>query len=128
MDHHQLLAYCTGRPGAQQARTTHGHDEVLVGGEAFAVFGPEAGTVTLKCGSDADGAQWWRDAYPDDVLIAPYIGQYGWNTFSLSADIDDAEFYRAVDTSYADVVQRGQDADGSAAGTPPPPVSGEATS
>ena len=123
MDHHLLLAYCTGRPGAEQGETQHGHDEVRVGGEAFAVFGPEIGTVNLKCGRDADEAQWWRDAYPDDVLIAPYIGQYGWNTFSLSAEIDDAEFYRAVDVSYADVVQREAAVD-KATGE----VSGEATS
>jgi len=123
MDHHLLLAYCTGRPQAEQSETSHGHDEVTVGGQAFAVFGPEIGTVTLKCGRDADEAQWWRDAYPDDVLIAPYIGQYGWNTFSLSAEIDDAEFYRAVDVSYADVVERERTAD--SAGTA---VSGEATS
>ncbi|WP_111765847.1 MmcQ/YjbR family DNA-binding protein [Nakamurella deserti] len=120
MDHHLLLAYCTGRPGAEQAETSAGHDEVTVGGQAFAVFGPEVGTVTLKCGRDADEAQWWRDAYPDDVLIAPYVGQYGWNTFALSADIDDAEFHRAVDVSYADVVERQRDAGTS--------VSGEATS
>lgn len=107
MDHHLLLAYCLGRPGAEKATTKVGHhDEVQVNGEAFAVFGPEMGTVTLKCGRDGEESQWWRDAYPDDVLIAPYLGQYGWNTFTLSADIDDSEFYRAVDVSYTDVLQR----------------------
>lgn len=122
MDHHLLLDYCLGRQGAEPAKTEHGHDEVRVAGAAFAVFGPEIGTVTLKCGRDADEAQWWRDAYPDDVLIAPYLGQYGWNTFDLSAELDDAEFYRAVDVSYADVVQR------EAAAEPADGVSGEATS
>ena len=96
MDHRPLLDYCLSLPGAEAAKTEPGHhDEVLVGGQAFAVFGPEVGTVTLKCGRDADEASWWRDAYPDKVLIAPYVGQYGWNTFTL-ADIDDAEFRRAV--------------------------------
>lgn len=120
MDHHLLLDYCLGRPGAEKASTQRGHhDEVLVNGNAFAVFGPEIGTVTLKCGRDGDESQWWRDAYPDDVLIAPYIGQYGWNTFSLSAEIDDDEFYRAVDVSYSDVLQREAAADA---------ATGEATS
>lgn len=127
MDHHRLLEYCVGLPGAQRATTAHRHDEVLVGGEAFAVFGPESGTVTLKGGSDAESAQWWRDAYPDDVLIAPYIGHFGWNTFDLSADLDDAEFRRAVDVSYADVVQRGAAAAGASPDEAPTGVTGEAT-
>jgi predicted DNA-binding protein (MmcQ/YjbR family) len=126
MDHHRLLDYCLSQPGAEAGRTASGHhDEVRVGGEVFAVFGPEAGTVTLKCGRDADEAAWWRTAYPDDVLIAPYIGHYGWNTFDLSADIPDAEFHRAVDTSYEDVVQR-EAAGGDGAGDAT--VTGEATS
>lgn len=107
MQRHALLEYCLTKPDAVEGHTPKGHRlEVTVGGQAFAIFGPEIGAVTLKCGQNSEESAVWRETFLTDVLVAPYIGEFGWNTFSLHGDVDDDSFRRAVDLSYADVVSR----------------------
>lgn len=109
MHRETLLDYCLAKPDATRDETPRGHHaEVKVRQQTFAIFGPEVGTVSLKCGQDGEESQVWRDTYPDDVMIMPYLGHYGWNTFSLNGDIEDEDFYRAVDGSYDDVIARDQ--------------------
>ena len=77
-----------------------------MGDQPFALFGPESGTLSLKCGQDGEEAEAWRKEYPDDIIIMPYLGHYGWNTFTIHGDIDETDFFRAIDTSYQDVKER----------------------
>ena len=107
MQRQDLVAYCLAKPDATEHRTNTGNDvEIKVAGQAFAIFGPEHGTVTLKCGQDGEESAVWRETYPSDVIIAPYLGRYGWNTFSVHGGISESEFFRAVDVSYQDVLER----------------------
>src|SRR4051794_1137486 len=74
MHEDSLLEYCLAKPGATRDETPKGHHaEVKVEDQAFAIFGREVGTVSLKCGRDGEESQVWRDTYPDDVIIAPYL-------------------------------------------------------
>ena len=101
-----LLAHCLDRPGAWPDEPWEGDTVVKVADKIFAFLGTGGGSVGVKCGRDAEQAREWRDRYPDDAAVMPYIGRYGWNTLAVGGAIPDDEIRDAVDTSYADVVGR----------------------
>ena len=109
MSRKKLFDYCLAKPGAWVDEPWEGDQVIKVGDKIFAFFGsPDGSTVGLKCAKTKDDpeAREWRDQYPDDVAVTPYIGRYGWNTFTIGSAIPDAELREAIDTSYQDIVGR----------------------
>ena len=77
-----LIAYCAGKPGAEETYPW-GEAELVckVGGKAFAFIGLDEHTVGLKCGAD-------------------------WNTVALKGSVPDDDLLELVDSSYEAVVAR----------------------
>lgn len=103
----ELIAYCAGKPGAEETYPW-GEAELVckVGGKAFAFIGLDVHTVGLKCGVDAEAALPWRERFPGDVTVSGYIGRYGWNTIALKGSVPDDDLVELVDGSYEAVVAR----------------------
>jgi predicted DNA-binding protein (MmcQ/YjbR family) len=95
----ELIAYCLGKPGAEESYPW-GDGELVakVGGKGFAFIGP--GSVSVKCGRDAAEAAEWRDRYPSAVTVSRYVGRYGWNTVGLAGDVPEDDLRELVDASY----------------------------
>lgn len=107
MNHADLRAYCLAKPGAWPDEPWEGDTVVKVADKIFAFLGSaQAATIGLKCGRDSEDAREWRDRYPGQAAVMPYIGRYGWNTLTVGAAIPDDEIREAIDASYADVVAR----------------------
>lgn len=103
----ELIAYCAGKPGAEETYPWGDAELVCkVGGKAFAFIGLDAHTVGLKCGVDAEAAAPWRERFPGDVTISGYVGRYGWNTVSLKGSVPDDDLLELVDSSYEAIVSR----------------------
>jgi predicted DNA-binding protein (MmcQ/YjbR family) len=103
----ELVAYCLAKPGAWQDEPWDGDLVAKVDQKIFAFLGgDDHGSIGLKCGPNADAASPWRERFPDDVHVMPYIGRYGWNTFRVGGGVPMDELVEAVDASYDDVVSR----------------------
>jgi predicted DNA-binding protein (MmcQ/YjbR family) len=105
VDRDELVAYCLGKPGAEETYPW-GEAELVakVGGKAFAFIGLEGGTVGVKCGRDAAEAAEWRDRYPGAVTMSSYVGRYGWNAVDWTGPVPDDEVRELIDGSYDAVV------------------------
>ena len=103
-----VVAYCLGKPGAEETYPFGDHVLVAkVGGKGFAFIGQdEPGSVAVKCGATQEEAAEIRERYPDSVTVMDYLGRYGWNRVELGAVVPDAELEELIDTSYDDVVRR----------------------
>jgi predicted DNA-binding protein (MmcQ/YjbR family) len=103
VEREELVAYCLGKPGAEETYPW-GEGELVakVGGKAFAFIG--SGTVGVKCGRDAAEAAEWRDRYPGAITVSAYIGRYGWNAVDWTGPVPDDEVLELVDTSYDAIV------------------------
>ena len=101
MEPDELIAYCLGKPGAEETYPW-GEGELVakVGGKGFAFIGLEGGTVGVKCGRDAAEAAEWRDRYPGVITHSSYTGRYGWNSVDLCGGVPDDELRELVDASY----------------------------
>jgi predicted DNA-binding protein (MmcQ/YjbR family) len=99
VDRAELIAYCLGKPGAEETYPW-GEDDLVVkvGGKGFAFIGDDG--VSVKCGRDAAEAAEWRERYPDAVTQSHYVGRYGWNSVVLSEGVPDDEVRELVDASY----------------------------
>ena len=86
----QWLGYCLAKPGAWQ-------DEPWAG-EVVAKVG-------LKCG-DRETADLLLDRYRGAASKTAYIGQHGWNTFTLDGTIPADEMQDLIDTSYQLIVAK----------------------
>ena len=97
----ELVAYCLGKPGAEETYPW-GEGELVakVGGKAFAFIGVDGDTVGVKCGRDAAEAAEWRERYPDAITTSHYVGRYGWNSVVLAAGVPDDEVRELIDASY----------------------------
>ena len=104
VNHDDLVAYCLGKPGAEEDMPWEGDLVAKVGGKIFAFLGGEG--VGLKCGRDAEDAAELRQAYPDAVGVMAYIGRFGWNTITLDGTVPDDELRELVDASYDAVVAK----------------------
>jgi len=95
----ELIAYCLGKPGAEETYPW-GEEELVakVGGKGFAFIGP--GSVGVKCGRDASEAAEWRDRYPGVITQSAYVGRYGWNSVPLDGAVPDDEVRELLDGSY----------------------------
>lgn len=102
----ELVAYCLGKPGAEE---THPFGEnplvTKVGGKSFAFIGLGEQVVGVKCGNDSAEAAEWRARYPDAITEMSYLARYGWNTVAVE-QLPDDEMRELVDGSYDDVVAR----------------------
>src|SRR4051794_41896226 len=78
MERDELVAYCLGKPGADETYPW-GEAELVakVGGKAFAFIGLDGGTVGVKCGRDAAEAAEWRGRHPGGGAARPYNGPPG---------------------------------------------------
>jgi predicted DNA-binding protein (MmcQ/YjbR family) len=105
MERDELVAYCLGKPAAEETYPW-GEAELVakVGGKAFAFIGLDGGRVGLKCGRDAEEASEWRDRHPDAISISSHIGRYGWNSVDWTGPVPDDELRELVDGSYDAVV------------------------
>src|SRR4051794_4080618 len=105
MERDELVAYCLGKPGADETYPW-GEAELVakVGGKAFAFIGLDGGTVGVKCGRDAAEAEEWRQRYPDGITMSHYVGRYGWDSVDWTGPGPDDEGRELVDTSYDAVV------------------------
>lgn len=103
-----VVAYCLGKPGAEETYPFGDHVLVTkVGGKGFAFIGQERpGSVAVKCGATSDEAAEIRERYPDSVTVMDYLGRYGWNRVELGAGVPGAELEELIDASYDDVVRR----------------------
>jgi predicted DNA-binding protein (MmcQ/YjbR family) len=100
-----LVAYCLGKPGAEETHPWGAAELVAkVGGKAFAYIGPDSGTVGVKCGRNEDEAGEWRDRYPDAITVSHYIGRYGWNAVDWTGPVPDEAVRDLVDASYEAIV------------------------
>lgn len=107
MDVGELVAYCLGKPGAEETYPWgDGELAAKVGGKAFAFIGMESGTVGVKCGPTSEAAQEWRDRYPDDITESAYIGRYGWNRVVFTGGVPAEDVLELVDLSYDAVVAK----------------------
>ena len=97
----ELVAYCLGKPGAEETYPW-GEEELVakVGGKGFAFIGLGGGTVSVKCGRDAAEAGEWRDRYPASVTMSSYVGRYGWNSVDWTGPVPDDEVRELIDASY----------------------------
>jgi predicted DNA-binding protein (MmcQ/YjbR family) len=97
----ELVAYCLGKPGAEESYPW-GEEELVakVGGKGFAFIGLGGGTVSVKCGRDATEAAEWRDRYPGAITTSAYVGRYGWNTVDWTGPVPDHELRELIDASY----------------------------
>jgi predicted DNA-binding protein (MmcQ/YjbR family) len=101
----ELVAYCLGKPGAEETYPWGDAELVAkVGGKAFAFIGLDAGTVGLKCGRDSVEAAEWRDRHPGAITVSAYIGRYGWNAVDWTGAVPDDEVCEMVDASYDAIV------------------------
>jgi predicted DNA-binding protein (MmcQ/YjbR family) len=103
VDRERLVAYCLGKPGAEETYPW-GEGELVakVGGKAFAFLG--SGTVGVKCGRDAAEAAEWRDRYPGAITVSAHIGRYGWNAVDWTGPVPDDDVLELVDASYDAIV------------------------
>ena len=107
MTRDQLLAHCLAKPGAWQDEPWEGDVVAKVGSKIFAFLGSGDGDgVTVKCGAPREEADQWLARYPDDAVVAAYIGRSGWNRLRMGAAIPDDELLEAVDESYERVVAK----------------------
>ncbi len=79
--------YCLAKPGAWLDEPWEGDLVAKVGDKIFAFLGgdPETG-IGLKCGGREE-ADLWLERYPGVATVMPYIGRYGWNSFTLDGTI-----------------------------------------
>ena len=105
MQREELVAYCLGKPGAEET-WPWGEAELVakVGGKAFAFIGMDTGTVGVKCGRDTAEAAEWRERYPGAATVSSHIGRYGWNTADWTGPVPDDDVRELIDTSYDAVV------------------------
>jgi predicted DNA-binding protein (MmcQ/YjbR family) len=101
MDRDELIAYCLGKPGAEETYPW-GDGELVakVGGKSFAFIGLDGGRVGVKCGRDAAEADEWRQRYPDAITMSNYVGRYGWNSVDWTGPVPDEDVRELVDASY----------------------------
>jgi predicted DNA-binding protein (MmcQ/YjbR family) len=101
----ELVAYCLGKPGAEETYPW-GEEELVakVGGKAFAFVNLGGGRVGVKCGRNAEEAAEWRDRYPDAITVSHYTGRYGWNSVDWTGPVPDVEVRELVDASYDAIV------------------------
>jgi predicted DNA-binding protein (MmcQ/YjbR family) len=101
----EIVAYCLGKPGAEETYPWGDAELVAkVGGKAFAFIGLDGGTVAVKCGRDADEAEQWRRRYPDAITMSRYVGRYGWNSVDRTGPVPDDDLRELLDASYDAVV------------------------
>jgi predicted DNA-binding protein (MmcQ/YjbR family) len=101
----QIVAYCLAKAGAEETYPWGDAELVAkVGGKAFAFIGLEGGTVSVKCGRDAEQAAEWRDRYPGAITMSHYTGRYGWNSVDWTGPVPDDEVRELVDASYDAIV------------------------
>lgn len=101
------LAYCLAKPGAWPDEPWEGDRVVKVGDKIFAFLGQTdpVTSIGLKCGS-REQADLWLDRYPTAVRRSAYIGQHGWNVFTLDGTIPDDEVAELIDDSYSQVLAK----------------------
>ncbi|MCR6486654.1 MmcQ/YjbR family DNA-binding protein [Amycolatopsis sp. OK19-0408] len=101
-----VVAYCLGKPGAEETYPFGDHVLVAkVGGKGFAFIGQEPpGSVALKCGATKEEAAELRERHPEAVTVMDYLGRYGWNRVDLGHAVPELE--ELIDASYDDVVRR----------------------
>src|SRR4051794_41264571 len=101
MERDELVAYCLGKPGAEETYPW-GEAELVakVGGKAFAFIGLDGGTVGVKCGRDAAEAAEWRDRDPGAGTMRSSVGGYGWHSVDLTGPGARGENPQAIDTPH----------------------------
>ena len=80
---------------------------VKVGDKIFAFLGTIGNetAIGLKCG-DREAADLLLDRYHGAASKMAYIGQHGWNTFTLDGTIPPDEIQDLIDTSYDLIVAK----------------------
>ena len=96
--------YCLGKPGAWQDEPWEGDLVAKVGDKIFAFLGSDT-AIGLKCG-DRETADLLLARYPGVASKMAYIGQHGWNTFTLDGTIPSDEIRDLIDTSYRLIVAK----------------------
>jgi predicted DNA-binding protein (MmcQ/YjbR family) len=101
----ELVAYCLGKPGAEETYPW-GEAELVakVGGKAFAFIGLDGGHVGIKCGRTAEEAAEWRERYPGAIETSRYIGRYGWNSVDWTGTVPEEDLRELIDSSYEAIV------------------------
>jgi predicted DNA-binding protein (MmcQ/YjbR family) len=100
----QWLGYCLAKPGAWQDEPWEGDVVAKVGDKIFAFLG-DGSAIGLKCG-DRETADLLLDRYRGAASKTAYIGQHGWNTFTLDGTIPADEMRDLIDTSYELIVAK----------------------
>ena len=101
------LDYCLAKPGAWQDEPWDGDVVAKVGDKIFAFLGSaeNPSAIGLKCG-DRETADLLLDRYQGAASKTAYIGQHGWNTFTLDGTIPSDEIQDLIDTSYDLIVAK----------------------
>jgi predicted DNA-binding protein (MmcQ/YjbR family) len=101
MTYDEVLAFCTGLPGAWQ--DTPWEDDVVVkaGPKIFVFPGQDAMTVKV----DPEAGQALRATYPNAVADAPYLNKRLWVRVALDGDVPDDELRELLEESYRLVVK-----------------------
>ena len=101
----ELLELCRAFPGAVESHAFGESVSVFkVGDKTFAWLTPEREPleVCLKC--EAGLSDQHRDAWPDDVRPAPYLGKHGWNAVRTDGGLDRRVVHDMLEDSYDLVV------------------------
>jgi len=101
------LGYCLSKPGAWRDEPWEGDVVVKVGEKIFAFLGgvDPVTSIGLKCG-DREAADTLLERYAGSARKMAYIGQHGWNTFTVDGTIPDDELRDLIDASYGAIVAK----------------------
>lgn len=108
---HEAIAYCLGKPGAEE---TYPFDEETlvfkVSGKMFGLVYDKDGRKGLNLKCDPELALVLRQQY-EDVFPGYHMNKKHWNTVLFDGDVPDKEIVNLIDISYKIVVGKLKKAD-----------------
>lgn len=103
---HEAIAYCLGKPGAEE---TYPFDEETlvfkVAGKMFGLVYDKEGRQGLNLKCDPELSLVLRQQY-NDLFPGYHMNKKHWNTVLFDGDVPDHEIFNLVDISYKIVVSK----------------------
>ena len=101
----EVLDLCRAFPGAEETHPFGAETTVFkVGGKMFGWLAPDRVPVEISVKCEAALSEQHRDAWPDDVRPAPYMGRWGWNSVRADGGLEARAVRDMLEDSYDLVV------------------------